>query len=186
LNNRVALEQEVKLAFDTIEAARLAVMTAGGRLVVSRRLLDDRLFDTDDQRLRTSGCAFRIRRDGTTTLLTFKGPGRPGPVKSREEIETPVGSPEAAEALLAALGLRQWFRGEKYREEYTVGPTTVTVDDTPIGVFIEIEGEVAAIARVAALLGRTPADYRLESYPRLHFEWCTARGVRPGDMLFAR
>jgi adenylate cyclase class 2 len=180
----VALEQEVKLAFDTIEAARLAVTTAGGRLVVSRRLLDDRLYDTEDQRLRRSGCAFRIRRDGSTTLLTFKGPGQPGPVKSREEIETSAGSPEAAEALLSALGLRQWFRGQKYREEYKVGPTTVTVDGTPIGVFVEIEGEADAIPQVAALLGRTPADYRLESYPRLYFDWCEARGIRSSEMLF--
>jgi adenylate cyclase class 2 len=180
----VALEQEVKLAFDTIEAARLAVTTAGGRLAVSRRLLDDRLFDTEDQRLRRSGCAFRVRRDGSTTLLTFKGPGRPSPVKSREEIETSVGSPDAAEALLAALGMRQWFRGQKYREEYKVGATTVTIDDTPIGVWVEIEGEAEAIPQVAALLGSTPADYRLESYPRLYFDWCEAQGIRSSEMVF--
>jgi adenylate cyclase class 2 len=180
----VPLEQEVKLAFDTIEAARLAVTTAGGRLVVSRRLLDDRLFDTEDQRLRQSGCAFRIRRDRDTTLLTFKGPGRPGPIKSREEIETPVGKADAIEALLAALGLRQWFHGEKYREEYKVGATTVTVDETPIGVFVEIEGEADAIPQVTARLGRTPADYRLESYPRLYFEWCEAQGIRSSEMVF--
>jgi inorganic triphosphatase YgiF len=68
----VALEQEIKLAFESLEAARRAVLTAGGRLVVSRRLLDDRLFDTADERLRRSGSAFRIRRDGDRTLLTFK------------------------------------------------------------------------------------------------------------------
>jgi adenylate cyclase class 2 len=95
-----------------------------------------------------------------------------------------VGSPAAAEALLSALGLRQWFHSEKYREEYKVGATTVTVDDTPIGVFVEIEGEAEAIPRVAALLGRTPADYRLESYPRLYFDWCQSKGITSSEMLF--
>jgi hypothetical protein len=33
------VEQEVKLQFEDVEAARSAVTTAGGRLVVSRRLL---------------------------------------------------------------------------------------------------------------------------------------------------
>jgi adenylate cyclase class 2 len=178
------LEQEVKLAFDTIEAARQAVHSAGGRLVVSRRLIEDRFFDGDDQRLRRLGCAFRIRRDGAATLLTFKSPGPPGPVKSREEIETSVENPEAVEALLAALDLRQWFRGEKYREEYEIGSTMVTVDDTPIGVFVEIEGDAETIPNVAALLGRTPADYSLESYPRLYFEWCQARGITSSEMVF--
>jgi adenylate cyclase class 2 len=181
----VALEQEVKLAFDTIEAARQAVQTAGGRLVVSRRLIEDRFFDTRDQRLRRQGCAFRIRRDGATTLLTFKSPGPAGPVKSREEIETSIESPQAVEALLAALDLHQWFRGEKYRDEYELGAAIATVDETPIGAFIEIEGEPAAIAQVAKRLGRTPADYRLESYPRLYFEWCQARGLSSSEMVFS-
>ena len=42
------VEQEIKLVFADVEAARQAVQTAGGRLVVSRRLLDDTLFDTPD------------------------------------------------------------------------------------------------------------------------------------------
>jgi len=178
------LEQEVKLAFDTVEAARLAVQTAGGRLEVSRRLIEDRFFDTVDQQLRRGGCAFRIRRDGARTLLTFKSPGPPGPVKSREEIETFIESPAAVEALLAALDLHQWFRGEKYREEYDLAATTVTVDETPIGAYVEIEGDPDGIGHVAALLGRSAADYRLESYPSLFFDWCRARGITSSEMVF--
>jgi adenylate cyclase class 2 len=105
-------------------------------------------------------------------------------VKSREEIETSVGSPDAAEALLSALGMRQWFRAEKYREEYQIDDATVAVDDTPIGVYVEIESDPARIARVALLLGRAPDDYRLDSYPQLYRQWCGARGVAPGNMVF--
>src|SRR6187200_3554716 len=79
------LEQEIKLAFEHIEAARRAVQTAGGRLDISARLLDDQLFDTPDAQLRRAGTGLRIRRDGARTFLTFKGPVQPGPVKSREE-----------------------------------------------------------------------------------------------------
>jgi len=78
------LEQEVKLEFDRVEAARRLVHATGARLVVSRRLLDDQLYDTPDDRLRRAGTALRLRRDGPGTRITFKGPAQPGPVKSRE------------------------------------------------------------------------------------------------------
>src|SRR5215467_5016836 len=110
-------EHEIKLAFPSVEAARQAVTTAGGRLDVSRRLLDDRLFDTAEQDLRQAGGALRVRHDGTGGYITYKGPLQPGHIKSREEIETAVGDANVAEAILTSLGFKLWFRAQKYREE---------------------------------------------------------------------
>ncbi len=178
------IEREVKLPFATCEAARQAVVTAGGRLVASRRLIDDRLFDTPDGVLRRGGSALRVRRDGEHAFLTCKRPGPPAPVKVREEFETRVGDAGAIEAILTALGYRQAFRSEKYREEYAAGDACVALDETPIGVFVEIEGAEADIAAIAAALGRSAADYVLDSYPSLYRAWCRARGRGEGDMLF--
>lgn len=159
-------------------------MAAGGRLVVSRRLLVDTLFDTPDGRLRRDRVGLRLRRDGALGLLTFKGPVQPGPVKSREEIETPVANPDDTEGILTALGFRRSFRAEKYRAEYVLAPARITIDETPIGVFVEIEADPVEIEHAAGQLGRTRLDYRLESYARLYMAWCEARGLAPGDMLF--
>jgi adenylate cyclase class 2 len=178
------LEQEVKLAFVNVEAARQAVITAGGRLVVSSRLLDDTLFDTPDGELRRSGRALRVRRDGAHGALTCKGPVLRGPIKTREEIETPVEDADAAARILARLGYVPAFRSQKYREEYTMGEARVAVDDAPVGAFVEIEGRPEEIARVAAQLGRTDRDYCTDSYAALWRRACEARGVEPGDMLF--
>ncbi len=180
----MALEQEVKLPFASLEAARAAVQTAGGRLTVSRRLIDDEQLDTDDDRLRRAGTALRLRRDGAVALVAWKGPAQAGPVKTREEIETTVGDADVARALLAALGYRPRFRAQKYREELAIGDAVVTIDETPMGVFVEIEAAPDEIARVAALLGRAPGDYCLRSYASLWREWCAARGRPIGDMLF--
>jgi adenylate cyclase class 2 len=179
------IEQEIKLAFESPEAARLAVTTAGGRLVVSRRLIADQLLDTADRALGSAGTACRVRREGGRAFLTFKGPVRPGPVKTREEIETAIDSADDVERILGRLGFRVVFRSEKYREEYDIAGANVTVDETPIGVFVEIEAAPEVIAHVAGLLHRTPADYRLESYPKLYFAWCAERGIAPGHMTFA-
>ena len=180
----MSIEHEVKLGFATAEAARQAVTAAGGRLDVSRRLLDDRLFDTSDERLRRAGSALRIRRDGPQGYLTFKGPVRPGPVKSREEIETKIGDADAVETVLMSIGFRRWFRAEKYREEYAMSGARVVIDDTPIGVFIEVEGPIEAIDRVAEQLGRGRNDYQLDSYAGLYAAWCRDHGRSLSDMVF--
>lgn len=178
------VEEEVKLAFESVEAARRAVLHAGGRLVVSRRLLDDRLYDTATHELRRSARALRIRRDGDHGFLTFKGPPTPGPTKAREEIEVRVEGAATTESILLSLGYQRTFRSEKYREEYALGAAHLAIDDAPIGTYVEIEATTAEIARITALLGRTPQDYVLDSYPRLYVAWCEARGVAPTEMTF--
>lgn len=161
------IEQEVKLRFETHEAARQAVIAAGGRLVGSERPQDDRLFDTADARLYDGGAALRIRREPAGATITFKGPVQAGPVKSREEIETTVADADIAESLLARLGYAERWRILKYREDYLIGDARVFIDRTPAGVFVEIEGTIGTIALTARALGRAPADYILDSYRTL-------------------
>jgi adenylate cyclase class 2 len=182
----LSLEQEVKLGYPTVEAARQAAIAAGGRLVVSRRLLDDRFFDTHDFRLRRESQTLRIRRDGDRATLTWKGPPQPGEVKTREEIE--AGCTDALDllALLGALGYVPCFRAQKFREEYRVGTALVTVDETPFAVFVEVEAPPDVIADVVGRLGRSAADYELASYVRLWRQWCQAHDVPFGDMVFDR
>ena len=179
----MALEREVKLAFENVEAARQAVHAAGGRLVVSRRIIDDVLFDTADARLRVSGCALRVRRDAARAFVTFKGPVQAADVKTREELETTVGDASVFDRVLTSLGFVPMFRSQKYREEFAIGAASVVIDETAIGVFVEIEAAADEIVRVAALLGRAPDDYRLESYATLWRRWCEAHGRPFGDML---
>jgi len=180
----LALEQEVKLAYPNVEAARLAVTTAGGRLVVSRRLLDDRFFDTHDLRLRRDSQALRIRQDGDLATLTWKGPPQPGDVKTREEIEADCTDGGDLAALLGALGYLPCFRSQKYREEYEIHSAVVTVDETPFAVFVEVEAAPAVIRDVVERLGRSPRDYELASYVALWRRWCAANHLPFRDMTF--
>jgi adenylate cyclase, class 2 len=178
------IEQEVKLQFDHVEAARQAVTSAGGHLVQPRRLIDDLLFDTADSKLRHSGIALRVRRDGNRAYLTFKGPVQAATVKTREELETTIGDAAILEAVLASLGFHQNFRSQKYRTDYALGEAKLTIDEAPVGIFVEIESTPEEIARATSLLGRTAADYRLESYATLWRRWCADRGLGLRDMVF--
>ena len=178
------LEREVKLRFESAEAARAAVIATGATPVHGRRLQEDCLLDTAVEDLHKRRSALRVRMDGGRSLLTFKGPVQPALVKVREELETIVGDGHLLLHILEELGFHVWFRYQKYREEFAMDDCIVTVDETPVGVFVEIEGGERGIAHVAEALGRGPADYLLESYRGLFVEHCAQRGMPATDMLF--
>jgi adenylate cyclase class 2 len=178
------LEREIKLRFDSAEAARVAVLRAGATPVRSRRLQEDCLLDTADEALHIRRCVLRVRIESGKSLLTFKGPVQPSVMKLREELETVVGDGPLLLRLLEELGFRIWFRYQKYREEFALEDVIVAVDETPVGTFVEIEGGDRGIVDMAEALGRGPADYLLDSYRRLYMLDCDARGVPPGHMLF--
>ena len=77
-----------------------------------------------------------------------------------------------------------WFRYEKYREEYSREDVIVAIDETPVGVFVEIEGSEHGISTMAESLGRGPGDYLLDSYRGLFLKYRDARGLSGSDMLF--
>jgi adenylate cyclase class 2 len=181
------IEREIKLPFESAAEARRAIVALGAVPYRARRLQDDALLDTDEWSLQQRGCALRLRRDGTDAYVTFKGPVIPGVMKEREEIETTVGSTDATDVLLRIfneLGYTPRFRYQKYREEFRLGTMIVALDETPVGTFIELEGQELDITAAAELLGKTPADYVLTSYRSLFLAYRQAHGVTAPDMLF--
>ena len=106
--------------------------------------------------------------------------------KSREEIEVGVDNAEALEAILRRLGYTAGFRYEKYRTEFMETGETgiVMLDETPIGVFLEIEGNPRWIDRTAARLGYSEPDYIASSYYELYREYCEQQSIEPGDLVF--
>ena len=177
-------EREIKLRFDNAAAARAAVLAIGATPLHSRRLQDDRLFDTEDGALGRQRSVLRVRTEDDRSVLTFKGPVQPGPVKIREELETAVADGAALQLVLARLGMKAWFRYQKYREEFRGDGVTLAVDETPVGTFVEIEGTEDGIMAAAAAMGRAPGDFILDSYYRLFQTYREALGFRGPDMIF--
>jgi adenylate cyclase class 2 len=184
MNAATNVEREIKLAFESAEAAKAAIVATGATPLLGRRLQEDALLDTDDQQLRTRGCALRVRVEGGKSRLTFKGPPQPGIMKLREELETVVGDGEILLRVLRELGLTVWFRYEKYREEFAYEDVIVAIDETPVGVFVEIEGSEGGIATMAQALGRSQDDYLVDSYRSLFLQHREARGLDGQDMVF--
>lgn len=166
--------------------ARLAVLGARGGPAEAESNV---LFDDAACSLKERGCALRVRTVDGRGLLTFKGMAEVAAgVKSRVELESAVHAPDAVARVLGALGYRPWFRYEKRRATFTFKDPAcpvVVLDETPLGLFAEIEGPDAAVRALARELGVAESDFIAESYVGL---WLAARAKDPSlpeDMVFA-
>jgi adenylate cyclase, class 2 len=182
---RMAIEREIKLRFASPDEARERVLSIGATPLRGRRLQEDCLLDTQQDALYRRRCVLRVRTECGRSLLTFKGPVQPGPMKLREEHETVAADGNTLLHILEELGLHAWFRYEKYREEFSLEDVVIAVDETPVGTFVEVEGGEEHIHATASALGKTPADYITDSYRTLFLQHRAAHGLPNGDMVFA-
>lgn len=184
MSTTTTIEREIKLRYDCVESARAAILAAGATPLLGRRLQEDALLDTEDESLRRRRCVLRVRLENGKSRITFKGPVQPSVMKMRDELETIVGDGALLLRIFEELGFHVWFRYEKYREEFAHEDVIVAIDETPVGVFVEVEGSEQGIAEMTAALGRAPADYIVDSYRSLFLRHREELGLNGPDMMF--
>lgn len=184
------LETEVKLACDDLDRLRKAGLSLN--IIKPRHFEDNWLLDTSDRLLMGRGSALRVRMAAGKGLVTFKGmidETASSPIKVREEIESEVSDPDRMVELFERLGYSRAFRYQKYRTVYetTLGKShlEVSFDETPIGNFIEIEGDEAAVLGALRAADFSADDIIRDSYPEIQMRRCRARGVPLEDLVFS-
>lgn len=178
-------EVEVKLPCPDLDAVRRRLQDQGASQLAPRHDEVNDLYDDGQHRLSARGAVLRLRRARGRAILTYKGQARFSEgVKTREERETDVSDPSELEAILAGLGLTRTFRYEKRREEWQFEGCTVALDETPIGRFVEVEGEPTAIRRAVVALGLDFAEAIPYSYTRLYLDRRGKDPSLPENMVF--
>ena len=111
------------------------------------------------------------------SFLTFKGPVQPSP-RSCARSSRPSSPTAPCLRILEELGFHVWFRYQKYREEFALDDCIIAIDETPVGVFVEIEGGERGIAETARRSAAGPADYLLDSYRGLFVRTASSAACR--------
>jgi adenylate cyclase, class 2 len=182
------IEVKIKLGVQSLERAGIAL-----ELVAPRHFEDNWLLDTASHQLGSKSSILRVRSANGKGVLTYKekaGADAPSSqFKLRIELETELESAPEALAIFDRLGFHRFFRYQKYRTVYEATLPSgnrlhVMADETPIGDFLELEGEETAIAEAVNLLGLTPTNYILESYIALQLRHCQQQGKPLEDMVF--
>ena len=176
-------EKELKFAVvGDVEELRRRLVEVGAKESSVPSEENNWVFDRHAE-LYSASRLLRLRSDGQGGHLTYKGPPRfEGGLKVREEIEVDVDDVEATRNLLVRLGYRVVRRYQKIRQEWRLDSTVVAVDLTPIGLFVEFEGEDAPGS--AKQCGFDPEQAEKRSYLRLYEEHRREHPHLPPDMVF--
>ncbi len=181
------LEVEIKLPVADLEEMARRLLAAGLEPDSPRQFEDNWVFDFADGRLRQEQVMLRVRQTDDESLVTLKEkvPDQ-GDYKIRREYETEVADGEVLQAMLRALGLRVAYRYQKYRRTYVRGDLLVTLDELPIGNYLELEGPPTGIDLMAERLGFSRGDYINASYRTLHQRLLEEEGMKgePVEMVF--
>ena len=177
-------EIEIKFRVHDVRALRRRLRASGFRQVTRRTHESNTLYDLPGQRLRKRGELLRLRKYGSSWLLTHKAKGKVARHKTRVETQTRIDDGENLQKILQALGYVPTFRYEKFRAEWSDGKGHVVLDETPIGFFGEIEGPARWIDQTARLLGIDRESYLTDTYAGLFFAWKRLTRSRANEMTF--
>lgn len=178
-------EIELKFPVPDLAAIRDWLRGANGQMleIVDQR---DDYFQHPSRDFRETGEALRLRHEGAASWITYKGPVLDRAVKTRREIELPLGetarSGPAWTELLQLLGFQPVASVRKRRESWQVlwegEPMTIALDDVQgVGTYVEFEriatDDTRELARQAVLAAAHAAGLttpELRSYLRMLLE----------------
>ena len=181
----LSTETEVKIKIGDVEGFLSSLGILNPRLLRERHFEDNHLFDFPDLKLKNSRTLLRVRFAGENCYLTYKGTPKPeGIFKVREELEVSLGSGDEMIQILSRLGMSVSFRYQKYRREYNLKGIQIAIDETPIGNYVEFEGDELGIGALAQALGIAETQFIRLSYYGLYVEYCRNMGLSPQNMVF--
>jgi adenylate cyclase class 2 len=194
------IEVKLRIADLTLTMARIKAL---GAKSIGRVLEQNTLFDTPESDFRRTGRLLRVRVETpapkhgliagpSRAVLTSKAPPiratkanrANGRLKHKLEREIVTHNQLAWPEVFRNLAFLSGFRYEKYRSSFRLPKLHLDLDETPVGAFLELEGDPSEIHRIALALGFSTGDYISRTYWDLYVAECRRYGRRPHNMLF--
>jgi len=181
-------EVEVKFRVADPEAFTRRLRDTGFHLKTERTFERNILYDTPDRRLRAQTAILRVRRYGDRWVVTYKclpqNHDLAATHKHRDETETQVQDGEAIGHIFTQLGFQPAFVYEKWRTEFADSTGHCVLDETPIGLFAELEGPPEWIDATGHKLGVESDEFLTLSYGRLFEKWRDESGSSARNLTF--
>ena len=183
-----AMETEVKIRVADRHAFEQKLPALGFKRVTARTMERNTLYDMPDRRLRNSRQILRIRQYGGKWVLTHKSVPNDlteeGPHKNRVETETVIEDGPVLGKIFESLGFAPVFVYEKWRTEWADKRGHCVLDETPLGIYAELEGPDEWIDAIAHQLGFSQSQFITLSYGRIFENWRDETGSAATNFTF--
>ncbi|HRD02607.1 MAG TPA: class IV adenylate cyclase [Candidatus Saccharicenans sp.] len=162
------IEIEVKIKVPDLKTARQKLLDMGCEIVRDFYREWNALYDFPDGRLASRQEALRLRLAGKKAFVTYKGhPQKSRSFKIREEFESEIKSIRDFKKILKKLGLSPVFEYRKKRMLLRFDRVKITLDESEVGCFLELEGKRSDIVRLANKLGYSRRDFITSDYVQM-------------------
>ena len=118
------------------------------------------------------------------TRAFLAGTSEEGPHKNRVETETLIEDGPVLGKVFEALGFSPVFVYEKWRAEWADATGHCVLDETPLGVYAELEGPSEWIDATAHQLGIGESEFITLSYGRIFEAWRDETGFKAENFTF--
>ncbi len=134
------LEIEMKVRVSSLDPVRRQLIRLHAR-PIGRVHEHDVYYNAPHRDFGVTDEAVRVRYTDDHAVITYKGAKiEASGLKAREELNTAVESGEVFEAILDRLGFTRTAEVNKWRENYQIGNTSISLDSVEeLGTFVEIE-----------------------------------------------
>jgi adenylate cyclase class 2 len=179
---KTKLEIEIKIRVADVKAFKLKIIKNGFACIKPRYFENNIVLDTPNFQLKQQNYLLRLRSESGKNILTLKRPvlaSKNEKYKIREELELEVEDFSKAHSLFTFLGYQIVFRYQKFREVFYNKDLYIMIDETPIGIFIELEGEPSCIDKFAKSMNIPKTNYITANYLTLFRQLHS-----DGDMIF--
>ena len=184
-------EIELKFPVSDLHALQASLAAAGFQMDTPRTFEQNTLYDTPARTLKNSGQLLRVRRYGDKFVVTHKrhpdDEDTGSRYKVRIETESEVADGPTLAEIFTRLGFGPTFRYEKFRTEYSHPDSPgahLVLDETPIGIYVELEGPTPWIDRTLAQLNVDVGACLTLSYGKLFLEWKQQTGSPAENLTF--
>ncbi len=179
-------EIEVKLRISDRSSIAHRLIELGW--TAGERLLEwNFVYDRPDRSLRTAKQLLRVRDTNGRCTFTLKSPGEEkSRHKAQEELEVGASDSGVLQEILEGLGYELAWRYEKFRTSYKRDGAAgeILLDETPIGDFLELEGEPSWIDAMTVELGFSEQDHITANYGALFDQFRVQHPEAGPDMVF--
>ncbi len=184
-------EIELKFPVSDLHALQASLAAAGFQMDTPRTFEQNTLYDTPARTLKNSGQLLRVRQYGGKFVVTHKrhpdDEDTGSRYKVRIETESEVADGPTLAEIFTRLGFGPTFRYEKFRTEYShpdAPGAHLVLDETPIGIYAELEGPTPWIDRTLAQLNVDVGACLTLSYGKLFLEWKQQTGSPAENLTF--
>ena len=184
-----AMETEVKIRVADREIFEQKLPALGFSRVTARTLERNTLYDTAAARITqfaADTAHSRVwKQVGGHAQRIPDGGNEEGPYKNRVETETVIEDGPVLGKIFEALGFSPVFVYEKWRTEWGDQQGHCVLDETPLGLYAELEGSTEWIDATAEALGIKESQFITLSYGRIFEDWRDKTGSKATNLTFA-